>query len=287
MRSVLHPRFVVCVGVLVFSVRAGAQELQFKHQSETKHFIVKSNISRTLCIKAGTTLERFSVVMRKFFKMTPDPKRPKTPVIIFETQKELMDYMAKHGFPVPKVAQQCTGRLLQFGGRPWEVVACDTGQGESQIMTILLHETTHLFAGLTIDAKFNLRVWASEGLATYFEPSQWRGARLVTGVVDGSRLLVVQAALRDDKFIPLADLLARERANFDQLCYCEAWSFVHFLMGYKNGIYRKRLGSYLEMIRDQKTHDEAFKAAFGDNIGKLERAWKLYIKSLNVPSGRR
>src|SRR5581483_9231228 len=116
----------------------------------------------------------------------------------------------------------------------------------------LLHEGAHQFEGLAFgDNLWRASIWFVEGLAVYFESSEFQDRKLVTDLVNADRLKDVQRALKAGDFIPLGELIRTDQKNFTALHYAHAWSLIYFLChGTKGGL--ERVKKYYEGLKAGK-----------------------------------
>jgi len=118
-------------------------------------------------------------------------------------------------------------------------------------LAIAAHEGWHQYTQSTF--RTPLPIWLEEGIATYME-----GCRIVNGNLtfrpwqNWERRRTLGEAIRDDRLIPLAELLnARPQAYLgsgqDQLLtyYAQVWALTRFLADGAKGRYRAPLGSVL------------------------------------------
>ena len=93
------------------------------------------------------------------------------------------------------------------------------------------------------------KIWLIEGLAVYFEASEVKGRRLDTSVLPSSRLSNARRSIRSNSYVPLAQLIRMEQAQFGATHYAQAWSLIYFLVnGAKGG--KKRFVEYWEKTKE-------------------------------------
>src|SRR5262245_790448 len=99
---------------------------------------------------------------------------------------------------------------------------------------IALHEGTHLLTFL-IEPQARPWIWANEGVADYFgsatvERNKKGKLEITPGQLSLERLLTVQQAMKDGKYVPLERLFVIPQGeDFQSFEYAHAWSFVYFL----------------------------------------------------------
>ncbi len=124
-------------------------------------------------------------------------------------------------------------------------------------------------------------LWLKEGMGDYFAHSIFTGDCVVTGIVVRDDFDAVQQLMREDKFLPLNDLLGMDPKQFKRIAhgreYAQMWSFVHYLVHGEDGRHRAPFEKYIHDLSRGISHDEAWHAAFGEGAGSdLEPAWKKW-----------
>ncbi|MGC8640526.1 MAG: DUF1570 domain-containing protein [Isosphaeraceae bacterium] len=160
-----------------------------------------------------------------------------------------------------------TNRLVIFDFRSRQ--GNPEGQAEQDNLLALVHETAHQLTFNTgmLDRGGNLPLAVLEGLATYVEV--WR-PRVRNGI-GGVNLRRLEALRQSDDWIPVADLLADDKAfdpETEQLAYAESWLFVHYML--RSGLRHSRFRDYLSQAQAAKTRDQRLRVA-ERTLGSLER----------------
>lgn len=149
------------------------------------------------------------------------------------------------------------------GGSTWHVVQ---------------HEGFHQFVQAVIGG--NMPIWINEGLAEYFGEAIFTGDGFVTGLVPPDRLARLQKAIRDDKTLPLRDIMLMSMRDWngklDIANYDQAWSMLHFLVHGENGRYQEALNGLINDISRHVRYEQAWKNNFGGNIESFQTKWKEY-----------
>lgn len=133
--------------------------------------------------------------------------------------------------------------------------------------SIIYHEYTHLELGTE-----GMPVWLNEGLAQYFENTEFRDKDVLLGEPDPMNLMV----LHQNKMIPL-DTLFRVDANSPYyheeqkvtVFYPESWALTHLLMSEDFQDKQNRIGNYLTLVNQHVDPVTAAQQAFGD-LRKLQ-----------------
>ena len=149
----------------------------------------------------------------------------------------------------------------------------------SEHYPVAVHEYTHLMihqSGMEIPA------WLNEGLAELYSSLEPRGVKILVGQVIPGRL----QALRSDRWIPLAALLAVDHASplYNEksragMFYAESWALVHMLN--LDPAYRPQLKSLVAALKENDP-PAAFARAYGKQVGEVEAALRTYFNSPTV-----
>lgn len=126
---------------------------------------------------------------------------------------------------------------------------------EAEVLKTLIHEVIHHFNsmvhGITLP-------WFDEGVAMYFQESDFRKIPVVLGVFDPAIVNHLKSSLEKYKLVSLATLVNMEYAAFhikdieqERLHYDESWAVIHFLIHASerikpaDGIYFRTANIYL------------------------------------------
>ncbi len=160
-----------------------------------------------------------------------------------------------------------TNRLVIFDFRPGQNEL--GARAERVNLFTLVHETAHQLTFNTgmLDRRGNLPLSILEGLATYVE--MWRPG--VKNGIGGVNLPRLEALRRSEDWIPIADLLAGDKAfepQTQQLAYAESWLLVHYLL--RSSVRQPRFRSYLSQAQALKKPDDRMRIA-EKTLGPLDR----------------
>ncbi|MFH1730076.1 MAG: DUF1570 domain-containing protein [Planctomycetota bacterium] len=254
--------------------------LEMPFTVKTDHYVVKTDISDRVAQNTARAMEHLYEEYVKVFRPKKGEAAKKADVVIFEKQEDFLAY-AKQIHVKPR--KDTLGFFRARSDDGGEIVTYKRQAGETHTMQTLYHEATHQFVLMMTGVNNPPPLWVNEGLAVYFETSQWRGGKLKTGLIPRARLLQLQKAIRDEKLIHLRDLVQRRHDTFDALCYAESWALVYFFAKANNGRYSERFSNYFRALKAGVKHDEAFNKHLTNDFGKLERAWKQFVLSLTPP----
>jgi hypothetical protein len=157
-------------------------------------------------------------------------------------------------------------------------------RNDTNIATVM-HETAHQlsFNGGLLNRRGDVPLWLAEGLACYCE-STVNGAWQGIGEPNPARAAAL--ARKKGDFIPLKDLISgddwfRKAPAVDQvvLGYGQSWALFSLLMRDRP----RGLRRYLDLIRSRRTAEHRltdFGAAFGSDLGLLERQYRAYMSEV-------
>lgn len=160
-------------------------------------------------------------------------------------------------------------------------------------VTTIVHEAAHQIA---FNSGFHVRLadnpmWLTEGLAMYFESPDLKNAAgwKTTGQINRARLQQFRDYSRNRRKAGSLETLLADNARFTKAdtagdAYAEAWLLTHFLIRQHGDEY----AAYIRSLQTQTPLDigppekrlAAFRAAFGDDLGRLEKAFLGYAARL-------
>jgi tetratricopeptide (TPR) repeat protein len=144
--------------------------------------------------------------------------------------------------------------------------------------SIIYHEYTHLELGTE-----GMPVWLNEGLAQYFENTEFRDK----DVLLGEPSMELLAVLKQNSMIPL-ETLFRVDANSPyyheeqkvSVFYPESWALTHLLMSEDFQDHVNRIGNYLTLVNQHVDPVTAAQQAFGD-LKKLQSQLNDYTNRMS------
>jgi|GEM_PF-3736492 len=255
-----------------------------KSTRKTAHYVVTTNGNQRLADLCARELERIYRGYANAFKFKGDEQKRKFNVRVFATKEGFMQYSA-----------QTTGKALGFAlgyyASSYKELVLWHNPNEDQLVNTLYHEGFHQFLDYFIS---NAPTWFNEGLAQYFETAEWKGRQAVLGKPDRNKLGYLQRTLQMNRSVPLKNLLRLSHQQFmDQrpgalagstmanVHYVESWSFIHFLIDYNKGQYRKVIRKFYLALKAGKNPDQAFEEVFGKaSFLRIEKVWKGYVSAL-------
>jgi tetratricopeptide (TPR) repeat protein len=144
--------------------------------------------------------------------------------------------------------------------------------------SVVYHEYTHLEMGTE-----GMPIWLNEGLAQYFENTEFRDKDVLLGEPDPMLL----AVLKQNSMIPL-ETLFRVDANSPyyheeqkvSVFYPESWALTHLLMTEDFQDKVNRIGNYVNLVNQHVDPVTAAQQAFGD-LKKLQSALDNYTNRMS------
>jgi len=193
-------------------------------EKETKHFLFKTDTSPELLEHYAEMLESYYDLMDQRVGIKPSPtlRRTKMKVNIYKSREEFLQFTKKE--------EDVLG-FFSFLDEELQFFHNYEDPGQSQWTA--LHEGTHLLTYL-IEPQAWPQIWANEGVADYFGSAKVvkdkKGKLVITpGELQVDRVLTVQQAIQEQKFVPLDRLFHIEGEAYRGFEYCHSWSFVYFL----------------------------------------------------------
>ncbi len=255
---------------------AGA-ELRFERTTE--NYLIQTDVSAEFADLTAAEMEyiyeEYSRVFDEYERISHEPINLK----VFSSRSDYND-------AVPPEVRNTAGAFITAERL---IAAFKEDRTREDVLRTLYHEGFHQFLDDHIEGRVPL--WANEGFAEYFAEANWDGTGFSTGQVPWERLHVLQPAIEAEEHIPLEELFVVEgeewlaavqedysRAN---LQYSQAWSVIHFLVHAGRGRFKNRLFDYLEMVSRGESREKATSESFGEDIDRMEDAWKGYVLGLS------
>jgi hypothetical protein len=241
----------------------------FEYKSE--HYTVSSDMNQRICFDAATLLEKFYTKFDLHLRHVPAQEKRVFRVFLFSGRAGYDAYTRDLiGEEKKNTAGLYSGIVKQL--LIWNLPDLD------QMMRTVRHEGFHQYLDrLTGDAP----VWLNEGLAEYYEGSKLVKGAWSDGEIQGGHL----ETLSKKGLVPLAEFVhVRPGAFYSEknmeLCYAQAWAFVHFLMssGPEN---KKVLDQLLDLVisgtKQADAIDRVFTAA---TLARMEQEFTSYLRKL-------
>jgi tetratricopeptide (TPR) repeat protein len=271
------------------------------YQKETKHFLVKTNSSPELLDYYSELLEAYYKLMdrRVGIKPTPKLRRTKMTVNIYRTRKDWEEQ---------NEAGVGGGVVGYFSFKAENLNFFYDSEEPARTDWVALHECTHLLTYL-IEPQSWPRIWVNEGVADYFGSSDIvRNKKgqltIIPGKIQVDRILTVQQAIKEDKFVRLEKLFKIEKPQFTAFHYAHAWSFVYFLNNTKK--YQKGFKKFFKLnytipkgvdydwkpfpnrqgtakiIEASEVRRILLESLKVKDVGKLQNEWLTFIQGIEI-----
>ncbi len=238
---------------------------------ETRNFVVRSNISPEATREIGRVMEALLYNFNRMFNA---------------------DIPQKISVLVPRNRSQFEQiRTVSKGVKGWfstrsggQIVTYYQPQKGSRTTDVLLHEGTHMVVMLALTDLRPPDVWVNEGIAVYFEASEFNKTDLVIGKKPKKRLLMVKKLIEEEKYTPIKKLIQKGQKQFNARDYAQAWSLVYYLLHSHDHKFVDRFNKYLISFKKDQSMDpiRRFKLAFRTPIDQLEQDWLRYVRSMDA-----
>jgi tetratricopeptide (TPR) repeat protein len=206
---------------------------------------------------------------------------PAAPIVVLAVRDEKEFQLLVPAAYLGKGMVHLAGYFLKAPDKNYILLRTDA-EGPHPYSTIY-HEYTHLEMGSE-----GMPVWLNEGLAQYFENTEFRDKDVLLGEPDPMLLQILQQS----KLIPL-DTLFRVDANSPyyheeqktSIFYPESWALTHLLMGEDFNDKVNRIGNYMTLVDRHVDPVTAAQQAFGD-LKKLQQELSDYTNRMSYPELR-
>lgn len=275
----------------------------------TKNYQVQSQAGIEKAKRLGEHMEVMLEVYRKMFKTDKtgakqqaiklfkeesgmhayNPEVPGAAAYYSWTDRELVCYdTGKWGDepkgPVTGGKETPRDRLERRMGRMSDMMTMD-------LLGCAAHEGWHQYFHWYVGSVVQLPSWINEGMGDYFytaAPKETKGKKIPAelGRLNDYRLVVLKAAVRQDRFVPLAQLLPMLQQQFyanASVCYAEGWALCQFLLHGAGGKYAKVIPSYINLVKNDTNVEAVTAKAFkGIDIAVMEAEFRAWIDGLKV-----
>ncbi|MEZ6194252.1 MAG: DUF1570 domain-containing protein [Planctomycetota bacterium] len=254
-------------GLLIRALRG--PEWSTSHEVTTRHYLVRSNIDRSVCQEAAEVLEQAYLAYKAWLPRVPEETTRKFPVYLFAGEASYQRYARDClGTPVPGSAGLYVPILKQL--LIWNL------PDREQMMRTVRHEAFHQYLDRVMP---NPPRWFNEGHAEYFETARQSDGSWRTGVVRKDHL----ASLDRIGIEALKTFFARDARTFMQTAehsYAQSWSVIYFL--HEGGpSWSPVLRRLFEALADGKDEDAAWKQALGrTTFEEFETAYLAFTAGL-------
>jgi hypothetical protein len=164
-----------------------------------------------------------------------------------------------------------------------------------EMLARLCHEAWHAYLENFVysQAQFEVPRWLNEGLAQIFDEGQLELGTLRLDAPSAKRLAALQADLRVQPRLSLAELLAADARSFlvthssdggvSERHYLYSWGLAYYLAVHEPALESERLNRYVER-RQPVMHPVArFEALVGMPLDQFERKWREAMLAMKGP----
>ncbi len=278
---------------------------------KTAHYLVCYNTSSAYAEWCGALYERLFLAFNTYWKnrgfKLNEPEMPLV-ALVFDDQRSYAAYASPElGEATSKIIGYYSlrsNRVVMYdltgsqgGGDGRGSTAAQINQllmrpGAERTVATVIHEATHQIAfNCGLQTRYaDIPLWVSEGVAIYFETPDLRSSKgwRNIGGVNQVRLQEFARYVRNRPADSLVTLISNDDRFRDPRlagdAYAEAWSLNYFLI-------RKHLKEYLEYMKvlsekrplrydDPEDRLAQFKAAFGDDLEKLNIEFLRYLRTV-------
>lgn len=273
---------------------------------ETRYYQVQSQAGIEKAKRLGEHMEVMNAVYRDMFR--PDKGGAKRQAIkLLKDREAFMAYGAPPGAgayysPVDR-------EMVCYDTGKWsdeeKVVAAVTGPGsgpsaaarrraqmedimQMDILGAAAHEGWHQYFHWYVVSWVELPSWINEGMGDYFytaspRESKGRKKKADLGGKNGMRLAVLKAAVAQDRFVPLAELIKYSKAQYysnPTICYAEGWGLCQFLLHSGNKKYEKVVPTFVRLVRDDTNMEVVTERAFkGIDMEELQKDFMAWLET--------
>lgn len=280
----------------------------------TRRYQIQSQCGQDKAERLGKHMEVMNKVYRKLFR--PDKEGAKQQVIkLFKDREAYLRY----GAPPNSAAYYSRGEreMVCYDTGKWSdeknagpITGDGTGKSAAlqrrlarlsgrmkmDLLGCAAHEGWHqYFAWYTVSMGQPLPSWINEGMGDYFytaAPKKVTGRKVPAqlGRLNDGRLMVLKQAIKQDRYVPLQDLISMSKSAFYSnpgVCYAEGWAFCQFLLHSGNKKYAKIIPNYIRYVGNDSNYKNVTKRAFRRiDMVKLEAEFKAWINKLAVPGSK-
>jgi hypothetical protein len=239
---------------------------------ESAHYVVKSDISRELCIEASKRLEESYRSYVQRLAPVPDAEKKRFVVFLFSGEAGYQQYVngAMEG------GGQDTAGL--YSPTLKQLVIWNLPDREEMFLTIR-HEGFHQYLDRLAE---DPPLWFNEGMAEYFSLADLYGGEWKEGQVEADHVAMLKD--RSTGWVPLKSLFTMDDEAFQgegvEKHYAESWAVIHYLRQGPKEMQDAFKRLWAAVLAD-KSREETVKDAFGSlDLAALEESVKAHVRKL-------
>ena len=238
------------------------------YEYKNTDYVVRSDLDDDVCFEAaGHLQESLRLFERRVRRLQGE--QPRFPVYIFAGRSSYLAYvedvMGGGGENTAGVYSPTLKQLLI-----WNLPDTD------QVFATVRHEGFHQYFDSLVGES---PIWLNEGLAEYFETSEYRNSRLVDGIPHAGNLARLRASPGSlgswEEFVGLDPAAFMSQAPWN---YARAWLLAHWLMTDPAG--QPILKALLDRLIAGEPRDAVVADLFQGRDRELESALRQHLKSI-------
>ena len=203
-------------------------------------------------------------------------------MVCYDTGKWSDEDEAKAGVTGPK-SEAVVRRMRQFE----ELMKMD-------ILGCAAHEGWHQYFSWLVVSMITLPSWINEGMGDYFytasprsDGEQTRSKPAQLGQLNHGRLMILKAAIRQDRFVPIPELIHYTKNEYyanGSICYAEGWALCQFLLHSGDKKYEKIIPNFIKYVRNDTNMEAVTERVFrGIDLDKLNEEFLAWVATLKLP----
>ena len=277
-------RGTILVGLLVAAMFGGwAPDLAAAGEVlESRFYTIHHNLPERQVRKYARHMDLIFAEYTRRFSGLRDRRKGRMNLYLLKTREDYLRQLGSFG-----IDGSASGGMFFWGPRGSGLATWTAGRSEATVFGILQHEGLHQFARNYLGEE--IPIWLNEGLAEYFEQAQIIRGKVKLGIAEPWRIARLKSAIESGDTFDFHELLnissQRWRANMQtapelgSLQYTQSWSIVYFLIHGDKGKYRGAFQKYLDQLSNGRTHEMAFRTAFGSSdTRKFHRRWEQFVR---------
>jgi tetratricopeptide (TPR) repeat protein len=174
------------------------------YKAASAHYAVSTDVDQSAANLATLDLERIYAEYARQFQIKDTDQKRKLNVRIFSTQEGFLEYGHE-------TFVQAHEGVVGYYSKIFKELVILNHSDRRQVTKTIYHEGFHQFMDYFISSA---PPWFDEGLANYFELSQWTGRSFDLGAVSPAMLRTIQDGITYNLCVPLAKLLRLSRDEF-------------------------------------------------------------------------
>jgi tetratricopeptide (TPR) repeat protein len=270
MRTVVRQFAAILLLAVSGCATAGALDQKWIEVS-TSNFTIYSSLDERDARMLLEDIELFRAALLRMSRLRDTAPRVPTEIYAFKSSADYAPFR-----PFAGVVGYFTPGLRAN----W--VAMDVGASSRLARAVLYHEYTHFL--LRNEGRRAYPMWFDEGFAELLGSVDVFGAMVRIGAVPSHRL---QALLYPQK-LPYSRVIRaqtyREWKGYEiELFYTQSWLLSHYLIlgqGGPGATFAKKMDRYLDQVQHHVDEEQAFREAFGIEVGDLEERFAKYVNQI-------